>query len=95
MPTARLVGRQHVDDLVADDDPPFGLGDEAGDDAQQRGLAAAGRAEQRDEFAALDVEIDVLDGDRATGIAVRDRVQDERTTALCFSHGVLLPSFNG
>ena len=90
-----LVRRQPVDDLVADDDPSLGLGDEAGDDAQQRGLAAAGRAEQCDDFAALYVEIDVFDRDRATGIAVRDRIQYERTTALCFSHGAFLPTLVG
>ena len=32
---------------------------EVGDDAEQRGLAAAGRADQRDEVAGLDVEVDV------------------------------------
>ncbi len=31
-----------------------------GDDAQQAGLAAAGRAEQGDQFAALDVQVDRL-----------------------------------
>ncbi len=39
---------------------PCGLRDEARDDPQQRGLAAAGRAQQRDDFAALHVEIDVF-----------------------------------
>jgi hypothetical protein len=34
---------------------------EAGDQAQRRGLAAAGRAEQREELALLDVERDLLD----------------------------------
>ncbi len=68
---------QHVDDVVADDDAALGLGDEARDNAQQRSLAAAGRAEQGDDLAALDVEIDVFDRDRAAGIAVRNRVDDE------------------
>jgi hypothetical protein len=35
----------------------------AGDDAQQRRLAAAGRAEQGDQFAGRDVEIDVVERD--------------------------------
>ena len=39
---------------------------EAGDQAQQRRLAAAGGAEERDELAALDAELRVVDGlDRA------------------------------
>ncbi len=36
---------------------------EAGDHAQYRGFAAAGRAEQREEFARLDAEADVVHGD--------------------------------
>jgi hypothetical protein len=28
-----LVGRQHIDDLVANDDPPLGLSNKAGHDA--------------------------------------------------------------
>ena len=95
MPTARLLGGNLIDDLVADNDPPLGLSDKAGDDAQQCGLAAAGRAEQCDDFAALDVEIDIFHGDRAAGIAMRDRVQYERTTALCLSHGAFLPTLMG
>src|SRR3954452_13227705 len=72
------VRRQMVDDMVADDDTAFGLADEARDNAQQGGLAAAGRTEQRDDLAALHVEIDVLDGKRAAGEAVRDTVQQQR-----------------
>ena len=34
---------------------------EAGDDAQQRGLARARRPEQRDQLAGVDVQIDVVD----------------------------------
>ena len=34
---------------------------QAGDDAQQRGLAGTGRAEQRDEFAGLDLEAHVVE----------------------------------
>ena len=36
---------------------------EAGDDAQQRGLAAAGRAQQRDELARGELEADVVERD--------------------------------
>ena len=39
--------------------------DQVADDAQQRRLAAAGRADQRDELARLDLEIDVLERDGA------------------------------
>jgi hypothetical protein len=35
---------------------------EAGDHPQQRGLAATGGAEQREEFACLDREVDAIDG---------------------------------
>src|SRR4029079_4222243 len=38
---------------------------EVGDEAQQRALAAAARAEQRHELAALDDEIDVVEGEHA------------------------------
>ena len=36
---------------------------EAGDHPQRRGLAAAGRSEQREELAGLDAQLDVVDGD--------------------------------
>ena len=48
---------------------PAAWRDEAGDDAQQRGLAAAGRAEQGHELAGLDGQGDVVDGQR---LAVAD-----------------------
>ena len=38
---------------------------EPGDEAQQRGFAAAGGAEQRDERARLDVEVDALEDEAA------------------------------
>ena len=54
-----LLGRQ-AEDVAALDADRAGVGrDEARDRAQQRGLAAAGAAEQRDELAARDVEADV------------------------------------
>ena len=37
---------------------------QAGDDAQQRGLATAGRPEQGEQFARGDVEVDVVEGDK-------------------------------
>src|ERR1019366_3729448 len=39
---------------------------QAGDGSEQRGLAGAGRAEQRDEFAGLDLEADVVERGEAT-----------------------------
>ncbi len=68
--------RQGVDDLIRDDHPPFGLAQEAGDDAQQRGLAAARRPEQRDQFAALDVEVHVFHGD-GTAVPMGDAVEHD------------------
>ena len=38
---------------------------EPGDDPQQRRLAGPRRPEQREQFAGLDVEVDVVDGDEA------------------------------
>src|SRR5262249_4665707 len=55
--------RQMVDGFAVEQHAAAALADEAGDDAQQRGLAAAGGAEQRDELASRDVEIDVAHGD--------------------------------
>ena len=43
---------------------PDGRVDETGDDLQQRGLAAAGGADDGHEAAALDVEIDAVERDR-------------------------------
>src|SRR5262249_26784566 len=55
--------RQMVDGLVIEQHAALTLPDEAGNDAQQRGLAAARRSEQRDELAPRDIEIDVAHGD--------------------------------
>ena len=65
------LGRRHVDDVRAvDQDLPAGDVLEPGDQAQQRGLAAAGRADEDDELAVLDLEVDVLDDvDRPEGFA--------------------------
>ncbi len=58
MPTLRWFGRRPVTSLAVDADRAGGRRLEAGDHAQRRGLAAAGRAEERDELAALDVEVE-------------------------------------
>ena len=56
-----LVGRQRRDVLALDEDGAGGRALEAGDHAQDRGLAAARGAEQRDELALVEGEVDALD----------------------------------
>ncbi len=70
-----LVGLQPRDVLAADDDGAGGRLLEAGDHAQHGGLAAAGRAEEGDELAGADIEVEILHhGRRAIGFAdVLDR----------------------
>ena len=61
MPTSRFHGGRSVIVLAADPDLA-GIGlVEAGDQPQQRGLAAAGGAEKGEELARLDGEVDVLE----------------------------------
>ena len=55
---SRLFGRHARQVLAVDDDPPGVRPVEAGDEAQRGRLAAAGRAEQRDELALLEREVD-------------------------------------
>ncbi len=50
--------RQVVDDVTADIDVARGHFLESGDHAQRRRLAAAGRADQHNEFVVRDIEID-------------------------------------
>jgi hypothetical protein len=65
-----LVGAQVADRLALEQDLAGVQWVKAGDRAQQRGLAAAARAEQREECAARDVDADVLQRDmRAIGLA--------------------------
>ena len=66
-----------VDLLAADADLAGGRRDEAGDDVEQRGLAAAGRADDADELGGADVEADVLDAGHLAG----GRVVDQRNVA--------------
>jgi hypothetical protein len=74
------VGRQagHVPPL--EEDSPVARSDEAGDDPQERGLSAAGRAEERDELSVLEREGDVVEGGDGS-ILVRDPFEDERARA--------------
>ena len=57
-----LVGADAGHVLAADAHRALRRLEKAGDRAQQRRLAAAGRAENREEFAAVDLQGDVLDG---------------------------------
>jgi len=47
--------------------------DDAADDVDQRGLAGAVRAEQREDLAALDLEVDALQRLQAGGVALFER----------------------
>ena len=60
-----LVRRSAGDVLPADQDRPCGRVAEAGDHPQRRGLAAPPRAQQREELAARDVEVEVVDHGRS------------------------------
>jgi hypothetical protein len=59
-----LVGRQVGDVAAAEEDATLGRLLEAADHPQRGRLAAAGRAEQRVEGAALDLQVEPRDGDR-------------------------------
>ena len=62
-----LVRRNVVDALAEEEDVPLIGRFEAADHAQGRGLAAAGWAEQREEFVVVDVEVDAVEN----GFAVK------------------------
>ena len=62
-----LVGRDQRRRLIVDEDLALGRKFEPRDHAQQRGLAAARRAQQREELAAFDVERHAVDGLDAAG----------------------------
>ncbi len=65
-----LVRLQPGDVLAADDDGAGGRLLEAGDHAQHGGLAAARRAEEGDELAARDIQVEILHHRRgAEGLA--------------------------
>src|SRR5262249_33481582 len=58
-----LVGRERVDPLPAQPDRPFGRPDEASDQVEGRRLAAPGWAEEAEELAVLDLDVDLAQGD--------------------------------
>ena len=57
-----IARRQVIDAPAGDVDVASARVFEAGDHAQRRGLAAAGRAEQTDDLAGRDIEVDPVDG---------------------------------
>jgi hypothetical protein len=64
-------------------DPAGGRQLKTGDQPQQRGLAAAGRAEEADELALRKIEIDIGDGrDMAEGLADLLQVQSSHEPSL-------------
>ena len=75
-----VLGGPVVDDLAADENVARGDLLEAGDHAQRRRLAAAGRSDQHDEFVIRNVEIDV-----AHGIDIVETLDD--VTQRYFRHG--------
>ena len=50
---------------------------EPGDHAQRRRLAAAGRADEDHELAILDLDVEVVDGERPVGVALADVIEDD------------------
>ena len=62
-----LVRRQVDERLAVEDDVALGRELVAADHPQRRRLAASGRPEQDDVLAVVDVQVDVVHGDRAAG----------------------------
>ena len=61
---AALLRPEHVDALVVEPDRAAGERQQPGDAVERGRLAAARRAEQRDELAAADREVETVEGDR-------------------------------
>ena len=62
-----LVGREVDERLAVEDDVTLGRELVPADHPQRRRLAAARRPEQDDVLAVVDVQVDVVDGDRPAG----------------------------
>ncbi len=79
-----VLGRLVVHHLAAD--AQLALGDvfQAGDHVERRGLAAARRADQDDELAVGDVEVNAVDGQRAIWEALGDPIQNDVSHCLSF-----------
>ena len=69
MASPRLHRRNVVDRLAVDGDGSLGDALETGNHPEKRGLAATGRADENDELAGFDLEIDAVDDlDRAEAL---------------------------
>lgn len=71
-PRAPVDGRAHG--LAVVEDPPFGGADQAEDEAPDRGLAAAALAEQAEDLAAPDLEVDAVHGAHQ-GLPTQDSIK--------------------
>ena len=79
MLTGRLCGRRLGDVDAVDQDLTAARPLEPGEHAQGRGLAASGRAEQREELTRLDLQIDSVDGRDAVEVLAQ---ADDRDRAV-------------
>ena len=81
MAMPRLAGGMSMTFVAVDQHAARGRILQPGDDAQQRRLAAAGRADEDDELAVLHLEVDALQHlDLAEGLSLMDsRVVSEPT----------------
>ena len=74
---SRSFGATFVDDPVADQEAPVADLLEAGDASQRGGLAAAGRTDQADELAVVDLEVEVVDGDDVLAVPLVQVVEGD------------------
>jgi hypothetical protein len=82
---AALLGRTIVDDRAVEEDLARGGALEARDEVQDRGFAAAARADEGDEGAGRDLEIDVPEHGRASRERFTDPGQSHRDHPLTAS----------
>ena len=62
--------------LAVDDDLAFAWGQKARDDAEKRGFARAGPAEQRHNLVVVQVQIDIIEHEQIAGHAALEEVAD-------------------
>jgi hypothetical protein len=85
-----LMGRRRGHVLAGDEDAAFVRRFEAGDEAQQARLAATGWPQQREKFAALDVERQPVDGPQSAETLADIFQPDDRTGRLGLYHLAVL-----
>ena len=76
-------------------DRAFGRLDEAGDHPQDRGLAAARRAEEGEELAGLDRDVDMVDGPEGAEIHAKRRRDGRPRSSVPYRLGRLPPPEQG